>query len=372
MNIHFITRHAPANYGSLLQTIAMQEIIGILGYDNEVIDYIPYEESVFRLPVTQARMKKELDANKLKKIAYIIVCELENWIMYHKFLTMRKEFLKMGPRCKNHLQLKNIYANNSEDIFITGSDQVWGSIATGSYDSAYFLDFVPKGARKLAFASSFGKSQFDETIMSTYKEYLSKYDKLAVREKVAVDIIHNLGFSSEQVLDPTLMMTKEQWEEYLRPIKKPEEYVLIYQIHKNSEMDTYAEKFAQEKGLPLLRVSPLLHQKTRSGKLVYLPDIGQFLDLIKNATYLVTDSFHGTVFALTFNTQFIEILPNTETSSRNLNLLELTNLTERIVKDLSRFDYADEQIDFTYANKIINMKRLQSINILLKYITDGE
>lgn len=368
MKVHFITRHAPANYGSLLQTIAMQKVINDLGYENEVIDYIPKEESLFRLPLTQARMKKELDSNILKKCIYILISEIENIFMYRKFLKMRKQFLKMGPRCRNALELKNIYKNNSEDIFITGSDQVWGPIATGTFDSAYFLDFAPAESRKLAFASSFGKSEFDEETISDYKNYLSQYDKLAVREKVAVDILDTMGLSAQQVLDPTLLLTRNQWEKFLHSIKKPEKYVLIYQIHKNSEMDIYAEKFAKKKNLPLIRVSSLLHQKTRTGKFIYLPDFGEFLDLIKNATYLVTDSFHGTVFALTFNVQFIELLPNTGTSSRNLNLLELTNLTDRIVKDLNRFDYADKQIDFTFANDSINKKREESIKILSNFM----
>lgn len=147
-------------------------------------------------------------------------------------------------------------------------------------------------------------------------------------------------------------------------MKKPEKYVLVYQIHANSDLDHYAVKFAEKAELPLLRVSPLFHQAKRSGKFVYCPDISGFLDLIKNAAYMVTDSFHGTAFAINFNTQFVEVLPNTGTSSRNQSILELTGLTDRIVRDLNDFSYIDQEIDFKEANEKIGTSRIESIRIL--------
>lgn len=88
--------------------------------------------------------------------------------------------------------------------------------------------------------------------------------------------------------------------------------MLIYEIHNNPRLDTYAKYFAAYVGLPLVRITPTLHQAVRGGKMVLLPNIGEFLSYIKNATYMVTDSFHGTAFAINFNTQFIEVLPNTK------------------------------------------------------------
>ena len=116
-------------------------------------------------------------------------------------------------------------------------------------------------------------------------------------------------------------------------------------------------------------MSPILHQIKRGGKFVYLPDISEFLSLIKNAKYLITDSFHGTAFAINFNTQFIEILPNTGTSSRNQSILKLTELEDRVLTDLEDFSYIDSQIDFSKVNKIIQKNREESIEYLKKFIT---
>lgn len=370
MVINVITRHAPTNYGSLLQAIATQRVIMNLGHECRIINYIPKCETGVRMAITQLEQKTKWRRNPIKKAIYLMVAEPETLLMERKFLAMRKKYLLMGPCCATTGELKKLYAEKKDEVFLTGSDQVWGPISTGHYDPTYFLDFVPKSSRKLAFAASFGKAIFDEQTLKEYRVLLKKYDSLAVRENVAVELLKKMDISAKQVLDPTLLMDADAWSEYVKPIKKPEKYVLVYQIHANSDLDHYAVKFAEKAELPLLRVSPLLHQAKRSGKFVYCPDISGFLDLVKNATYLVTDSFHGTAFAINFNTQFVEVLPNTGTSSRNQSILELTGLTDRIVQDLNDFSYIDQEIDFKEANEKIGTSRIESIRILEEMLAE--
>ncbi len=364
MVVNVITRHAPTNYGSLLQAIATQRVIMNLGHECRIINYIPKCETGVRMAITQLEQKTKWKRNPIKKAIYLMVAEPETLLMDRKFLAMRKKYLLMGPCCATTGELKKLYAEKKDEVFLTGSDQVWGPISTGHYDPTYFLDFVPKSSRKLAFAASFGKAIFDEQTLKEYGVLLKKYDSLAVRENVAVELLKKMDISAKQVLDPTLLMDADAWSEYVKPMKKLEKYVLVYQIHANSDLDHYAVKFAEKAELPLLRVSPLFHQAKRSGKFVYCPDISGFLDLIKNAAYMVTDSFHGTAFAINFNTQFVEVLPNTGTSSRNQSILELTGLTDRIVRDLNDFSYIDQEIDFKEANEKIGTSRIESIRIL--------
>lgn len=370
MVVNVITRHAPTNYGSLLQAIATQRVIMNLGHECRIINYIPKCETGVRMAITQLEQKTKWRHNPIKKAIYLMVAEPETLLMDRKFLAMRKKYLLMGPCCGTTGELKKLYAEKKDEVFLTGSDQVWGPISTGHYDPTYFLDFVPKSSRKLAFAASFGKAIFDEQTLKEYGVLLKKYDSLAVRENVAVELLKKMDISAKQVLDPTLLMDADAWSEYVKPMKKPEKYVLVYQIHANSDLDHYAVKFAEKAELPLLRVSPLLHQAKRSGKFVYCPDISGFLDLVKNAAYMVTDSFHGTAFAINFNTQFVEVLPNTGTSSRNQSILELTGLTDRIVRDLNDFSYIDQEIDFKEANEKIGISRIESIRILEEMLAE--
>lgn len=370
MVVNVITRHAPTNYGSLLQAIATQRVIMNLGHECRIINYIPKCETGVRMAITQLEQKTKWRHNPIKKAIYLMVAEPETLLMDRKFLAMRKKYLLMGPCCATTGELKKLYAEKKDEVFLTGSDQVWGPISTGHYDPTYFLDFAPKSSRKLAFAASFGKAIFDEQTLKEYGVLLKKYDSLAVRENVAVELLKKMDISAKQVLDPTLLMDADAWSEYVKPMKKPEKYVLVYQIHANSDLDHYAVKFAEKAELPLLRVSPLLHQAKRSGKFVYCPDISGFLDLVKNAAYMVTDSFHGTAFAINFNTQFVEVLPNTGTSSRNQSILELTGLTDRIVRDLNDFSYIDQEIDFKEANEKIGISRIESIRILEEMLAE--
>lgn len=144
-------------------------------------------------------------------------------------------------------------------------------------------------------------------------------------------------------------------------------YILVYQIHNGKELNACAKEISKRLGLPLLRVSPMFHQISRGGKFVYLPDVTDFLNLIDNASFMMTDSFHGTAFAINFNTPFAEILPDSGTSSRNVSILNLTGLSNRIVTNQEQLDKLEMSVDFSNANRTLNEKRNESMAIL-KYM----
>lgn len=165
------------------------------------------------------------------------------------------------------------------------------------------------------------------------------------------------------MLDPTLLLTGEEWSRLISKERKPG-YVLIYQIHNNPKLNELAKEISVRLNLPLYRVSSSLHQFNRGGKFIYLPDLGSFLAAIKNCSYFVTDSFHGTCFAINFNKQFVEVLPNNGTASRNQSILKLTNLTDRIISESKDLDILNKAIDYTGVNNILKEERRKSIDIL--------
>lgn len=361
MDIKVITRHAPSNYGSLLQSIATIKIIERLGHKCEIINYIRNDERGLNAITTPLKDKKEWSGNIIKRIAYILLRYPEEFVAESKFDKMRSKYLKLTERCTNISELSKLNA----DIFMTGSDQVWGPTLNGKFDEAYFLSFV-KGAKKTAYAASFGRTEFTDKTKNEYKKLLSKYDAIAVREDSAVQLLMDMDVNCiGQVLDPTLLLTGEEWEKYVDDNNKIKgEYVLVYQLHNNPVLSDYAIKFAKSYNLPLYRVSPTFHQFRRGGKFLYLPDLGHFLSYIKNCKYFITDSFHGTAFALNFNKQFFEILPNNKTGSRNQSILRLTGLENRIIYDFDDFSLVDDNIDYDKVNSIISNERVKSIKIL--------
>lgn len=373
MNIKVITRHGPSNYGSLLQSIATIHVVERLGHQCEIIDYQRKDERGLKGVLSQLSCKKGY-GNPLKKIVYIAVrYPIEKYAQV-KFDRMRKRYLKMSKQCSSHEDLAKL----SADAFMTGSDQVWGPMMNGHYDSAYFLQFAPKQSRKLAYAASFGKTKFDASTVGAYQKMLSSYDKIAVREKSAVEMLDDWGLNNclGQVLDPTLLLDKNQWANLL--IKKTDfdkykdkNYILVYQIHNDPKLSDYAKRLAKHSGIELLRVSPMLHQVLRGGKFLCCPDLSEFLSLVANASCIVTDSFHGTCFSINFGKQFIEILPNNATGTRNQSILELTGLSDRILCDFNDYSLVGKVIDFGKVNELLEAERRKSLEVIKSMIQNS-
>lgn len=359
MNIKVITRHNPSNYGSLLQSIATLHVLEELGHNAQIIDYQRKDERGIKATIAQVNQKAGYSHNVIKKILYILIRYPMETITRLRFDSMRKRYLNLTQRFCQSEQLTSLAA----DTYMTGSDQVWGPLYNGKYDTAYFLSFVKYG-RKLAYASSFGKAEFCQDVIKEYKQLLSTYDAIAVREDSAVKLLSEWNIACKgQVLDPTLMLNGRQWAKMIQK-EKYGKYVLVYQIHNDTNLNKYAVRFAQNVGLPLIRVSPHLHQMNRGGKFVWCPDVLEFLAYIKGCTYLITDSFHGTCFAINFNRQFIELLPNTSTGSRNQSILRVTGLENRILKTLDDFSIADDIINYDKVNDILEKERVASMHIL--------
>lgn len=364
MDIKVITRHAPSNYGSLLQSVATQTILERLGHRCEIIDYVREDEHGLKAVKTTLKKKPAWNHNILKKAAYIILRYPVEKLAESKFSKMRKRYLKLTRRCRTHNELKSLDA----DIFMTGSDQVWGPALNGNYDSAYFLTFVTDKP-KIAYAASFGKTDFPAPTVEKYKEMLSAYSGITVRENRAVALLNQWGIPNYgQVLDPTLLLDSKVWSAFSEKEFSEHNYILVYEIHNNPELDACAKNFSKYKKLPLIRVSAILHQFSRGGKFVYRPDVKVFLSYIKNCSYLITDSFHGTVFGIIFNKEIIEVMPNNSTGSRNYSLLQLTGLTDRIVKSADDFSPAGCKIDYGSVNAIIAREREKSLDKLQRLL----
>ncbi|MGN1191712.1 MAG: polysaccharide pyruvyl transferase family protein [Dorea sp.] len=363
MKVAVITRHAITNYGSLLQTIATQQVIENLGYTCEIIDYVRKDESYEEHEKTLLKRKPEWNNNRIKRIFYLLLRQPESIASGRKFAKEQKEYLHLTRRYDSPDSLKE--NPPVADIYMTGSDQVWGPVENGTYDDSYCLSFTDK--RKISYAASFGRTDLNEELHQYYEKWLSQYDQISVREDSAVNILTNLGIQATQVLDPTLLLDSNDWSGMLKPVHL-RNYVLVYQLHNDKKLGEYAKKVAKKMGLPLVRISTSFHQLVRPGKFIWCPGVGEFLSYVKNAECMITDSFHGTAFAINFNTQFVEVLPNNRTGTRNTSILKLTGLSDRVLKNPEDIELAFKKIDFSNANEVIQRERKKSIKILSSMI----
>lgn len=371
MKIDIITRHAIANYGSILQAYATEKMLDKLNIENEIIDYVRVEENSKNLVKTYMKNSKKWNRNFITRFIYKIIQKPNLDIMNNKFAKYRKKYLKLtSKQYKNKNELMEDLPQ--ADIYCTGSDQVWGQIANDDYDENYFLEFVPNDKRCIAYSASFGKNKLSENLKIKLPKLMEKYSDIMVRELSAVKILNASGIDNVKlVLDPTLLLSKEEWEENLK-IKnnEKEQYILTYQLHHNKEFDKYLKKLAKATNLKVVRLSSSIYYKFKYGKFVYLPDLEQFLTYFKNAKYVVTDSFHGTVFSIIFNKQVIDILPG-KTRTRIESILKLFGMEDRIVNDYNDMSIINKEIDYKKVNDILDKERKKSIEYLRKAIESG-
>ena len=364
MKVDIITRHFIPNYGSILQTYSTQKALEKLGYDSEVINYIKDEETNKKSVTTNSNIKQDGLKSKLKRLGYIILQRPNVTKMNKTFEKFREKYLRQTSR-EYHSSQELKEDLPKADVYCTGSDQVWSTIGTEEYDSTYFLDFVPEGKKCISYAASFGVDKLSKSLDENLSNLLKKYETIYVRENTAEDIIRKKGFDNvKQVVDPTLLLNQDEWSKICEPTKLDgKDYILVYQLHHNKEMEDYVRNLRKHTNLPIYRVHASIYYGLKPGKFIHLPTPGQFVSYIKNAKYIITDSFHGTVFSLIFQKQFIDILPE-KTATRIESILKLVGLEDRILRSNTDYSFLQKNINFDKAEKILAKERDNSIQDL--------
>lgn len=368
MKIDLITLHRAQNYGSVLQTYALQCVLEkTFRQEVEILDFEPYRYT------NRGLLKKlKYKSSKFKNPFLLLVARI---LIFPSYIKKNLIFWKY---LKKKLNLSDIRFSTSDeakgkfddaDVFCTGSDQVWNSHWNDGIDKTLFLDFAPKGKLCFSYAASFGLSELPEDEVATTKELLEKYEYISVREDSGIKILESLGRTDGvHVLDPTLLMTKEEWQRESSNKFLGRKYVLTYNLHHDPEIDKYAQTLAEEEGLKVYNISYNWHDIVRKGHLKWCPTVDNFLNLIENATYVVADSFHAVAFSIIFERQFISITPEVA-SSRITSILNLLGLGDRIVNKFTDTSKIKECVDYKRVKGVLNRERQQSL-IYLKRVLE--
>ncbi len=368
MKINVITLHRARNYGSLLQTLATQNILESKGYETEIIDYYPERYTSFGLLKRLKNKSPKFKKNPIFLLAARIIISfsyIKKKLVFDKFL---KKYINMTPvtyRTEDDL-LKNC---PDGDAYCTGSDQVWNSHWNEGIDSPLYLSFVPETCYKFSYAASIGKTNLHDDEIKMIKPYFKQYNHITVREKDGVDIMSSMGIDDVlQVLDPTLLFKADIWNKYTSDRFKDKKYIVTYNLHHDKRIDDYAEKIAQKYGLKVYNISYNWHDIIRKGSLKWCPTVEEFLGLIRDAQYVVADSFHATVFSLVFEKKFMIIYPE-EASSRLRSILDLLNLQCRGKDEMPEIEDIEADIEYENVNEILDRER-QKVNNYLDNVLD--
>lgn len=376
MRIGIITILKVNNYGAELQAYATQAALKKLGYDAEIIDYLFYKNKGHRKcrksrPIFKLGVKKWL-AETLYPI-FVRLKEKQSAVSELRRHRFDDFHLRNTSMSHTFCNIKDLYAECPDyDVYVVGSDQVWNP---GIYSSIlpYFLDFAPKGRRRVAYASSFGVEKLPADVVPVYKRLLSTFDAIGVREKNGVDIVRGLGMKAVNVLDPTLLLDDLAWKQVAADYPDmPEHYVLVYELTPSQYLNDVAQMVSQRTGLPVVRICKVAGAD--DSRFINVLDAGpaEFLGLISNAAFVVTNSFHGTAFAVNFNRPFLTVTPaRKNNNSRQKSLLGLLGLSDRLLNEGDPVP-DDISLDFSDAITRLSAERKKSVEFLTKAINGSE
>ena len=354
-----ITLHYIRNYGSVLQTYATQKKLELMGHQVEIIDYVrPNAEDSEILK--EGLQSKHFGKNVVKVIAYIALKKFENIKRKKVCVDFLSQNVSLTRKYKDYEDLQN--EPPIADIYCTGSDQTWNSEYNGGVLPAYYLAFAPNGKKRVGYAVSIGMDLIRENEQTEIRAYVNKYDAISVREDRAKQLLEELGCTNvEHILDPTLVLNKEEWSDMIAPRMIQERYIIIYRLNPNPEMEQFAKELSEKTGCKIVRMSYYLNHLKEQGKMIYTPTVNQFLSLINYADYVITDSFHCTAFSLNFNKEFFIFYPG-KYNSRLQSVLELTGTEHRVMNDKKKY----EPIDFGRVNNVLNKERAKATEFIQK------
>lgn len=322
--VGIITFHASHNYGSMLQAYALQQTVQKLGHECEIINFRTDRQRRLYQPFWRdSRWRLKIKALAYPRIAWE---DIRKHQLFERFLSCQLVLSKQEFKTYEEL----VSSVSDYDVCISGSDQIWNTICS-DFDMAYYLGFVRKG-RKIAYAPSMGpvpSQSMNKELFPAIGKLLKDYDHISVREQATAQLIEEFaGIKSVVTVDPTLLLGMEEWNRLVTPQPLVEgKYILIYTPCANHELYNETLNIANELNLPIIcTMHNSFRQYHKNPRFVFRLDIGplEFLNLVKNATIVITASFHAVVFSMIFGVPFYAFKGMTD--SRISNLLMVSGL----------------------------------------------
>lgn len=368
--IGLITLHTVSNYGSCLQAYATQKVFEKLGWEALVIDYYREDnlpkndvERAFngrRLSKYRGLFERAPFLKSLLSVPLTFIVKRQR----RPFDSFRDRYLNLT---KDRYETADSLLENppEADVYCTGSDQVWNSIWNRGFEEPFYLSFVPEGKRKIAYSASIGRESVDDWEKPLMRDRLSSYQAISMREQSGIRVLEDLGFDDVSlVLDPTLMLGRDDWVEIASYREVPEgDYILVYQLNKSQDFVTYVDALSRKHSIPVVKISYGVYDIQKGARNVVAPSVNDFLGLFLKASFVVTDSFHATSFALNFRKPFVSIAPE-RFSTRIANILEVTGTEDRMLSSYTDYSLYEAPVDFDAAESRLNRQREKSFKYL--------
>lgn len=385
MKIGIITFHFAYNCGAVLQCLALSEKLKQMGHEVCVINYQPWYHKNRYTPLknpiyyakkrAQRRPEGDTIVRQTLRGAKGFAQVVYSWRNYGKFSKIDKYFKTFE---KDYLNTTKMYRTIDQlrkdppkcDLYITGSDQLWNAkITEGMIDPAYLLEFGSDDIKKISYAMGVNLKTMTQPL-ETIKPALKKLDAISLREKEDYDLINQLTDNEVDMhvdVDPTFLLKKDNYDKYIpTECLEKEPYILTYTMPDESQPKVYnaAKMLSEKTGIKVIDVCgnpQKANQKVEDNRIC---GPAEFLWYVKNATYVVTNSFHGTAFSVNFGKDFVTI-PHSTTGYRVTEILDKVGLGMRYATNgPAAVKCFDNPIDFEKTQKLLDELRQGSIEYL--------
>lgn len=336
MRIKTITCHDVYNLGASLQAYALQHYLESKGHDVQIIDYKPeYLSRHYKLWIISNPI---FDKPFIKQLYLLAKLPGRLWALRQKkvFDAFTAKYLKLTKRYNSYEELK---ADAPQaDCYIAGSDQIWNTLFPNGRDAAFYMDFGTKGVKRISYAASFATPSIVPEYKGFVSERLKGIDAISIRERISLPLLAELGRTDGvAVCDPVFLLNKDEWNEILQGEQVlsgiPEKYILVYLTDKGPQIEQIAQKIKHKMGWKICSVGSIKaacadKSFTTAGPL-------DFVRLIKDAQFVISNSFHATAFSLIMGTKFCVVNRVDAINERMKSVLEDYKLSYRLVSDLN-------------------------------------
>jgi len=375
MKIGILTQPLHNNYGGLLQNYALQNVLNKMGHNAITINrnfpsapiYRKYASILHRIITGQSPMR-------------IWNTKRENQIISQHTRLFLQENIELTPPITSTRELADMHRKFKFDAYVVGSDQVWRPRYSPSITN-YFLDFVTDDnkLRKISYAASFGVNEWEFTPeQSIACKYLAQnFNAISVREDSAIDLCKQyLGVDAVHLLDPTMLLHKDDYKSLVekKSTSRSSGNLFVYILDKTEGKKNFTESIVKIKKLKPFEVMPCeIFDRSRKSELqkCIFPPVEQWIRSFIDADFILTDSFHGTIFAILFGKPFLTVGNRERGLSRMTSLLKMFQLENRLIyekEDLYEI-LLQQYPDFSVTHDILEEKRRDSIQFLENELT---
>jgi|SRR5690554_956070 len=372
MKIGILTQPLHNNYGGLLQAYALKETIESLGHEVIIINRRVKESSEIRR--CASILKNKILGNKLSPS--ILLSKSDKKTISQNTIAFREKYIpNLSKLITNDREMKSLNTLGF-DGYIVGSDQSWRPKYSPSIQN-YFLDFAQNetNLKRLTYSVSFGVSNWEFTQLDTKAcaSLVKKFDAISVREDSGIELVKNyLDCEATHLVDPTMLLNKADYTKITEneKVEKSEGTLKVYVLDRTQEKMDFFSSLEAKLGLKQFQIMPdkrlNLDKVTDIKDLIY-PHPAKWLKGFQDAEFVITDSFHGTIFSILFNIPFLTIGNKSRGMARFESLLKMFDLENRLITNLNEVNIeqlVNDQIDWKSVNDKLNDERARAYNFL--------